>query len=162
MNDIDSLRFSFPNEQDENFFIPDTQPEDFDIAKRQVIFGPFGPLVSLGSLVLICEVLPGYENPYWEISNNNRIANPIGNQTITNASIFVLSSPTATTLIINVPPSEEFPDELNGTYTCKVPNSNISSSVILTNCEYSYSKCIRNVCTYIRKINLVGHTYFIK
>lgn len=143
MNDIDSLRFSIPNEQ-EDFFIPNEQ--DFLIAKRQVRIepiGPFGPFVSFGSLVLICEVLPGYENPYWEISNNNRIVNPIDNQTITNdtgneiASVIILSSPSAVTLIINVPPSEEFPDELNGTYTCKAPNSNISSSVILTNSEYS-------------------------
>ena len=148
MNDIDSLRFSIPNEQEEDVSFSNEQEEDIAIGKRltQVIIepiGPFEPFISLGSLVLICEVLPGYENPYWEISNNNRIVNPVDNQTITNAtgdeiaSVIILSSPSAVTLIINVPPSEEFPDELNGTYACRVPNSNISSSVILTNSEYS-------------------------
>ena len=134
MNNIDSLRFLVPNDQQ----------EDIGIAKRQVIFGPLGSLVSPGSLVIICEVLPGYENPYWEISNSNRrIVNPVDNQTITNttgseiASLIILSSPSAVILIINIPPSEEFefPDELNGTYTCRAPNRNISSSVILTNSE---------------------------
>ena len=121
--------------------IPNDQGDDIPIAKRQVIFGPLGPFISLGSLVMICEVLPGYENPYWEINDNNRIVNPVDNQTITNdtgseiASLTVISSPSTVILIIGIPPSEGFPDELNGTFTCKAPDSNISSSVILTNSE---------------------------
>ena len=144
VNNINSLRLLLPSEGDgevdfrlgEPIIIP-TQ----DVAKRQVIFGPLGPLVPLGALAMICEVLPGYENPFWEISNNNRIMNPVGNQTVTNASgseiasIIVISSSSTAMLVVNISPTEEFPDELNGTYTCKAPNSNISSSVTLTNSE---------------------------
>jgi len=134
VNNFDSLRVSFPTEDG-----PDISPELIldGPSKRQTVFGPL-----LGALIIICETLPGYENPFWEISDNNRIVNPVDNQTITNstgnqiATLAVLSTSHAAGLIINIPPNEEFPDELAGTYTCKVPDSDRSTSAILTKSEY--------------------------
>ena len=113
---------------------------DFEegLAKRQAIFGPLGPI---GAIVLACEVLPGYENPYWEVIDNSRFVNPIQNQTITNATgseiatVNVNSSSSISILTILIPHEVEFPDDLNGTYTCRASNSDAYSSVILTNSE---------------------------
>lgn len=124
VNDIGSLRLSL-------LPFDDVIQEQ----KRQNIIGPNGPL---GAIVMICEVVPGYENPFWEI-NNNRIFNPVSNQTVVNATgnqiatINVTSSSISVTLTIHIPFDVEFPDELNGTYTCKASNGTISTSVLLTN-----------------------------
>ena len=140
VNNFESFRVSFPSEDGTD--IPPERNVD-GLGKRQAVFGPLGPFVPLGALVIVCEALPGYENPFWEISDNNIIVNPVDNQTITNATgnqiatLTVLSTSSAVTLIINIPPNEEFPDELAGTYTCKVPDSDRSSSAILTNSEYT-------------------------
>ena len=104
-------------------------------SERQVMFGP------LGAIVLTCEVLPGYENPYWEVRDNSRFVNLIQNQTITNvtgneiATVNVNSSSSTSVLTILIPPELEFPDDLIGTYTCRASNSDAYSSVILTNSE---------------------------
>ena len=135
MNDVQAIRILFPIDSEGG------------LAKRQAIIGPFGPL---GAIVLACEVLPGYENPYWEVIDNNRFVNPIQNQTITNATgseiatVNVNSSSSISILTILIPPEVEFPDDLNGTYTCRASNSDAYSSVILTNSEsypltYSYT-----------------------
>ena len=129
MNDVEAIRVLGPSEL--------VEPEG-GFAKRQVIFGPFGPL---GAVVLTCEVLPGYENPYWEVTDNSRFVNPIQNQTITNATgneiatVNVNSSSSTSILTILIPPELQFPDDLNGTYTCRASNSDAYSSVILTNSE---------------------------
>ena len=139
MNNIDALRQSLPTE------IPLG-----DIAKRDDDI-----LIITEPLVLICQTVPGYENPFWEVSNNNVIVNPVTNQTITNATtnseiatFTVTSSRHEVTLRINLPPPSIFqneriietppsifPNELTGIYTCRSTNSTLSSSVTLTNGE---------------------------
>ena len=134
MNDVGAIRVLGP-------FEPVNVETEGVVAKRQVIFGPQGPL---GAIVLTCEVLPGYENPYWEVRDNSRFVNPIQNQIITNATgseiatVNVNSSSSTSVLTIFIPLELEFPDDLNGTYTCRASNSDAYSSVILTNSE-SYS-----------------------
>ena len=126
MNDVQAIRILFPPDFEEG------------LAKRQAIIGPLGPF---GAIVLACEVLPGYKNPYWEVIDNSRFVNPIQNQTITNATgseiatVNVNSSSSISILTILIPPEVEFPDDLNGTYTCRASNSDAYSSVILTNSE---------------------------
>lgn len=124
MNDVDAIRIPLFDQG--------------EARKRRITNGLLG---SPGTIVLICEVLPGYENPFWEVQDNSRFLNPVQNQTITNATgsdiatINVISSSNATILTILIPYEVDFPDELNGTYTCKDSNSKISSSLILTNSE---------------------------
>ena len=121
--------------------------------KREAIFEP------LGAIVLTCEVLPGYENPYWEVRDNSRFVNPIQNQVITNATGNEIatvnvnsSSSTSILTIILIPPELEFPDDLIGTYTCRASNSDAYSSVILTNSElypHTYIASYSYICSII-------------
>ena len=127
VNDVEAIRFS----------------ENKEDVKRQTTGPP-------GAITLTCEVLPGYENPYWEVTDNSRFVNPIQDQIITNANgseialVTVMSSSNTSILTIFISQQLSFPDDLNGTYTCRASNSDAYSSVILTNSEsypltYSYT-----------------------
>ena len=105
--------------------------EEFD--ERQLI---------IGSPVMICQTVPGYENPFWEVSDNNRIDNPVNNQTITNGTNGEIATFTViplsrhvVVLTIDLLETLNFPNELTGTYACRTPDSSVSSSVTLTNSE---------------------------
>ena len=91
-------------------------------------------------LVMTCKTVPGYENPFWEVNYyNSSIVSLTRNQTLSNTNgseigtLTVTSSELTATVTIDTIQSVIFPDEFNGTYTCRVPNGNISSSVVLTN-----------------------------
>ena len=126
MNDIAALRI--------NPIISDNNEDGPLVAKRQIIIG------GTQLLLMVCKTVPGYENPFWEVNDNNRIDNPIRNQTVSNVngseiSTLTVISPSelTVTLTFDIQRSLTFPDELNGTYTCRVPNGTTSSSVVLTN-----------------------------
>ena len=118
VNDVEAIRFS----------------ENKEDVKRQTTGPP-------GAITLTCEVLPGYENPYWEVTDNSRFVNPIQDQIIANANgseialVTVMSSSNTSILTIFISQRLRFPDDLNGTYTCRASNSDAYSSVILTNSE---------------------------
>jgi len=93
-------------------------------------------------ITLFCGSVPGYEDPFWTVTNNGIIQNPITNQmiNISNgsdvATVLVLSRQSRYLTVLGISSNSAFPDELDGTYTCQTPNNSFTTSVVLTNSEF--------------------------
>jgi len=116
---------------------------DEGLNEGNIIFAP---------ITLICATVPGYEDPFWTVTNNGIIQNPISNQTITVrngsdvAALFVSSTESRYLAVLTISINSAFSDELNGTYNCQTPNNSFSTSVVLTNSECVialYQLCIK-------------------
>jgi len=106
-----------------------------------------GELLTTTSVVLNCFSVPGYEDPFWMVTNSDGIRNPISNQTVQNSTdigvvqLYVVSVTQYTTVLVIDTPSLSFPDVLNGVYSCQSPENSFSTSLILTNSEFMSSVC---------------------
>jgi len=116
----------------------ETGGEEFN--EGNIIFTP---------ITLICASVPGYEDPFWTVTNNGIIQNPITNQVINIsngsdvATVFVFPPQSRYLTVLGISSNSAFPrDELNGTYTCQTPNNSFTTSVVLSNSKFIVAKFI--------------------
>ncbi|XP_065913056.1 uncharacterized protein [Dysidea avara] len=133
INDIGAVQSEIP-------VTPDIGDEGPIIEDEGMNVGDEGSTEGIFTRIsLVCATVPGYEDPFWTVTNNGIIQNPISNQTINIsnasdiASLFVSPPQSRYLTLFEIVSNSLFPDELNGTYTCQTPNNSFTASVVLTN-----------------------------